>query len=184
MEDEVSGSDSDVSLSVTYLRAVLLAEMSERLHRLVYRRTLKNITKQSETNKSARRRNKKFIKVRAEYLYLKAILYNFRSYENLNLCHFSFYIVRGWYYQSANYIMQRVMFNGLIYSGFNSSLTSAVRSISGDAGSVGQKREPGTTLEKIQLSKNICLLNKLFSRLSRVMLIRRGQRGGYRLLPI
>ena len=41
-------------------------------------------------------------------------------------------------YQSANYIMQRVMFNGLIYSGFNSSLTSAVRSISGDAGSVGQ----------------------------------------------
>ena len=90
MEDEVSGSDSDFSLSVTYLRAVLLAEMSERLHRLVYRRTLKNITKQSETNKSTRRRNKKFIEVRAEYLYLKAILYNFRSYENLNLCHFSF----------------------------------------------------------------------------------------------
>ena len=87
-------------------------------------------------------------------------------------------------YQSANYIMQRVMFNGLIYSGFNSSLTSAVRSISGDAGSVGQNWEPGTTLEKIQLSKNICLLNKLFSRLSRLMLIRRGQRGGYRLLPI
>ena len=97
MEDEVSGSDSDVSLSVTYLRAVLLAEMSERLHRLVYRRTLKNITKQSETNKSTRRRCKKFIKVRAEYLYLKAILYNFRSYENLNLCYFSFYIVRGSY---------------------------------------------------------------------------------------
>ena len=47
MEDEVSGSDSDVSLSVTYLRAVLLAEMSERLHRLVYRRTLKNIAKQN-----------------------------------------------------------------------------------------------------------------------------------------
>ena len=41
-------------------------------------------------------------------------------------------------YQSANYIMQRVMFNGMIYSGFNSSLTSAVPSISGDAGSVGQ----------------------------------------------
>ena len=95
MEDEVSGSDSDVSLSVTYLRAVLLAEMSERLQRLVYRRTLKNITKQSETKKSARRRSKKFIKVRAEYLYLK--LYNFRSYKNLNLCHFPFYIVRGSY---------------------------------------------------------------------------------------
>ena len=45
MEDEVSGSDSDVSLSVTYLRAVLLAEMSERLHRLVYRRTLKKYNK-------------------------------------------------------------------------------------------------------------------------------------------
>ena len=90
-------------------------------------------------------------------------------------------------YQSANYIMQRVMFNGLIYSGFNSSLTYAVRSISGYAGSVDQNREPGTinlTLEKIQLSKNICVLNKLFSRLSRVMLIRRGQRGGCRLLPI
>ena len=41
-------------------------------------------------------------------------------------------------YQSANYIMQRVMFNGLIYSEFNSSLTCAVRSISGDAGSVAQ----------------------------------------------
>ena len=62
MEDEVSGSDSDVSLSVTYLRAVLLAEMSERLHRLVYRCTLENITKQSETNKNTRRRCKKFIK--------------------------------------------------------------------------------------------------------------------------
>ena len=66
MEDEVSGSDSDVSLSVTYLRAVLLGEMSEWLHRLVYRRTLKNITKQSETNKSTRRRCKKLKKVRAD----------------------------------------------------------------------------------------------------------------------
>ena len=62
MEDEVSGSDSDVSLSVTYLRAVLLAEMSERLHRLVYKRTLKNITKQNETNKSTRRRCSKIHK--------------------------------------------------------------------------------------------------------------------------
>ena len=41
MGDEVSGSESDISLSVTHLRAVLLAKMSERLHRLVYRRTLK-----------------------------------------------------------------------------------------------------------------------------------------------
>ena len=41
MGDEVSGSESDISLSVTQLRAVLLAKMSERLHRLVYRRTLK-----------------------------------------------------------------------------------------------------------------------------------------------
>ena len=39
-------------------------------------------------------------------------------------------------YQSAKYIMQRVMLNRLIYSGFNSFLTCAVRSISGDAGSV------------------------------------------------
>ena len=41
MGDEVSGSDSDIGLSVTYLRAVLLAKMSEWLHRLVYRLTLK-----------------------------------------------------------------------------------------------------------------------------------------------
>ena len=93
MEDEVSGSDSDVRLSVTYLRAVLLAEMSEWLHRLVYRRTFKKYNK----TKRNKRRCKKIIKVRAEYLYLNAILYNFRSYENLNLCHFSFYIVRGSY---------------------------------------------------------------------------------------
>ena len=38
---EVGGSMSDVSLSVTYLRVVLLAKMSERLNRLVYRRTLR-----------------------------------------------------------------------------------------------------------------------------------------------
>ena len=43
MGDEVSGSDSDISLSVTYLRAVLLAKMCERLQRLVRRRTLKKI---------------------------------------------------------------------------------------------------------------------------------------------
>ena len=54
MGDEVSGSESDISLSVSCLRAVLLAKMSERLHRLVYRRTLK--TKQREINKSRRRR--------------------------------------------------------------------------------------------------------------------------------
>ena len=47
MGDEVSGSESDISLSVSCLRAVLLAKMSERLHRLVYRRTLK--TKQNKT---------------------------------------------------------------------------------------------------------------------------------------
>ena len=58
MGDEVSGSESDISLSVSCLRAVLLAKMSERLHRLVYRRALKkkNKTKQRETNKSRRRR--------------------------------------------------------------------------------------------------------------------------------
>ena len=57
MGDEVSGSESDISLSVSCLRAVLLAKMSERLHRLVYRRTFKkNKTKQRETNKSRRRR--------------------------------------------------------------------------------------------------------------------------------
>ena len=60
MRDEVSGSESDISLSVSCLRAVLLAKMSERLHRLVYRPTLKktkqNKTKQRETNKSRRRR--------------------------------------------------------------------------------------------------------------------------------
>ena len=56
MGDEVSGSESDISLSVSCLRAVPLAEMSERLHRLVYRRTLKNKTKQRETNKSSRSR--------------------------------------------------------------------------------------------------------------------------------
>ena len=41
MGDEVSGSESDISLSVSCLRAVLLAKISERLHRLVYRPTLK-----------------------------------------------------------------------------------------------------------------------------------------------
>ena len=43
MGDEVSGSESDISLSASYLRAILLAKMSERLHRLVYRLTLKKI---------------------------------------------------------------------------------------------------------------------------------------------
>ena len=41
MGDEVSGSESDIRLSVSYLRAVPLAKMSELLHRLVYRHTLK-----------------------------------------------------------------------------------------------------------------------------------------------
>ena len=45
MGDEVSGSESDISLSVSCIRAVLLAKMSERLHRLVYRRTFKKKTK-------------------------------------------------------------------------------------------------------------------------------------------
>ena len=48
MGDEVSGSESDISLSVSCLRAVLLAKMSERLHRLVYRRTFKKKTKQNK----------------------------------------------------------------------------------------------------------------------------------------
>ena len=68
-------------------------------------------------------------------------------------------------YQSAIFIMQSVMFNELIYSEFISSLTCAVRSISGDAVSAAQNWEPGTTnltLEKIQLSNNICVLDKLF----------------------
>ena len=57
MGDEVSGSESDISLSVSCLRAVLLAKMSERLPRLVHRRTFKKKqTKQRETNKSRRRR--------------------------------------------------------------------------------------------------------------------------------
>ena len=41
MGNEVSGSESDILLSVSYLRAVTLAKMSERLHRLVYRHTLR-----------------------------------------------------------------------------------------------------------------------------------------------
>ena len=41
MGDEASGSDSDISLSVIYLRAVLLAKMCKQLHRLVHRLTLK-----------------------------------------------------------------------------------------------------------------------------------------------
>ena len=45
MGDEISGSESDISLSVSCLSAVLLAKMSERLHRLVYRPTLKKKTK-------------------------------------------------------------------------------------------------------------------------------------------
>ena len=67
-------------------------------------------------------------------------------------------------YQSAIFTMQSVMFNELIYSEFISSLTCAVRSISGDAGSAAQNWEPGTNLalEKIQLSNNICVLDKLF----------------------
>ena len=48
MGDEVSGSESDISLSVSCLLAVLLAKISERLHRLVYRPTLK---KNKQTNK-------------------------------------------------------------------------------------------------------------------------------------
>ena len=71
MGDEVSGSESDISLSVSCLRAVLLAKMSERLHRLVYRPTLRkkqNKTKQRETNKSRRRRCQ-IRKVNAENLH-------------------------------------------------------------------------------------------------------------------
>ena len=45
MGDEASGSGSDISLLVIYLRAVLLAKMCKRLHRLVYRRTLKKYNK-------------------------------------------------------------------------------------------------------------------------------------------
>ena len=52
---EVSGSMSDVSLSVTYLRVVLLAKMSERLNRLVYRMHLTKIKQNRETRKSRRR---------------------------------------------------------------------------------------------------------------------------------
>ena len=48
MGDEVSGSESYISLSVSCLRAVLLAKMSERLHRLVYGHTLKKKTKQNK----------------------------------------------------------------------------------------------------------------------------------------
>ena len=68
-------------------------------------------------------------------------------------------------YQSAIFIMQSVMFNELIYYEFISSLTCAVHSISGDAVSAAQNWEPGTTnltLEKIRLSNNICVLDKLF----------------------
>ena len=84
MGDEASGSGSDIGLSVIYLRAVLLAKMSERLHRLVYRRTLKNKTKQRETNKSRRRgfqiHNGQCWKFTFSN---KQIFYGFRSYENL-----------------------------------------------------------------------------------------------------
>ena len=69
MGDEVSGSESDISLSVSCLLAVLLAKVSERLHRLVYRPTLKKKTnKQRETNKS-RRRCCQIHKVSAENLH-------------------------------------------------------------------------------------------------------------------
>ena len=49
MGDEASGSDSDISLSVIYLRAVLLAKMCKRLHRLVCRLTLKKQNKGKQT---------------------------------------------------------------------------------------------------------------------------------------
>ena len=72
MGDEVSGSESNISLSVTYLRAVLLAKMSERLHGLVYRRTLK---KKPKKNKGKQRKAEdvtvKLIKVSAENLHFQ-----------------------------------------------------------------------------------------------------------------
>ena len=84
MGDEVSGSDSDISLSVTYLRTVLLAKMCERVYGLVYRLTLKNKTKQRETNKSRRRgfqiHNGQWWKFTFSS---KEIFYGFISYENL-----------------------------------------------------------------------------------------------------
>ena len=84
MGDEVSGSDSDISLSVTYLRTVLLAKMCERVYSLVYRLTLKNKTKQRETNKSRGRgfqiHNGQCWKFTFSS---KEIFYGFRSYENL-----------------------------------------------------------------------------------------------------
>ena len=45
MGDEASGGGSDISLLVIYLRAVLLAKMCKRLHRLVHRGTLKKYNK-------------------------------------------------------------------------------------------------------------------------------------------
>ena len=76
--------------------------------------------------------------------------------------------------------------NGLIYSEYISSLTCAVRSNSGDAGSAGSESLELLIcpLKRFNLQRISAYLINSFSRLSRVMLIRRGQRGGYRLLPI
>ena len=83
MWDEVSGSESDISLSVSCLRAVLLAKMSERLHRLVYRRTLKKIKQNKGKQTKVEDVAVEFIMVSADNLLLKETFLGSRSYENL-----------------------------------------------------------------------------------------------------
>ena len=83
MGDEVSGSESDRSLSVSCLRAVLLAKISERLHRLVYRRTLKKIKQNKGKQTKVEDVAVEFIMVSADNLLLKETFLGSRSYENL-----------------------------------------------------------------------------------------------------
>ena len=63
MGNEVSGSESEISLSVTYLHAVLLAKMSERLHRLFEQKKAEDVAV-------------KFIKVSAENLHFQTKKYS------------------------------------------------------------------------------------------------------------
>ena len=82
MGDEVSGSDRDISLSHIYVQ--FSSQRCVKGYRLVYRLTLKNKTKQRETNKS-RRRGFQIHNVQCwKFTFSsKGIFFGFRSYDNL-----------------------------------------------------------------------------------------------------
>ena len=76
MGDEASGSDSDISLSVIYSRAVLLAKMCKQLHRLVHRLTLKKMKQNKGKQTKVEEVAVKFLTVSVGNLHFQAKKYS------------------------------------------------------------------------------------------------------------